>query len=228
MTEQEKQEIVAGVLQALKTNSLTLDQLSETAECSDSDFVELSKGRKISAENLSKHFVDKEFSNISERALSNKVLTGHINKMTTEYNVSVFHPGEGIDGTDKYTLETAIAKIPEQVRNVGIKCSFLDDGGKLQTWEFTGGAGAGASFSKVGAEKIEAIENEIGQINQKIKEIIRRLEKLESGGGIEPGTESRVVGDILYLADGIAHSAEGMLAFIGGAAYSEEKLTINR
>ena len=113
MTEQEKQEIVAGVLQALKTNSLTLDQLSETAECSDSDFVELSKGRKISAENLSKHFVDKEFSNISERALSNKVLTGHINKMTTEYNVSVFHPGEGIDGTDKYTLETAIAKIPE-------------------------------------------------------------------------------------------------------------------
>ena len=142
MTEQEKQEIVAGVLQALKTNSLTLDQLSETAECSDSDFVELSKGRKISAENLSKHFVDKEFSNISERALSNKVLTGHINKMTTEYNVSVFHPGAGIGGTNEYTLETAIAKIPEQVRNVGIKCSFLDDGGKLQTWEYLGGAWA--------------------------------------------------------------------------------------
>ena len=160
MTEQEKQEIVAGVLQALKTNSLTLDQLSETAECSDSDFVELSKGRKISAENLSKHFVDKEFSNISERALSNKVLTGHINKMTTEYNVSVFHPGAGIGGTDKYTLETAIAKIPEQVRNVGLKCSFLDDGGKPQTWEFTGGEWAASSFSQVGAEKIEEMDNE--------------------------------------------------------------------
>ena len=149
MTEQEKQEIVAGVLQALKTNSLTLDQLSETAECSDSDFVELSKGRKISAENLSKHFVDKEFSNISERALSNKVLTGHINKMTTEYNVSVFHPGEGIDGTDKYTLETAI------------KCSFLDEGGKPQTWEFTGGAWAGASFSQVGSAKIEELKGQL-------------------------------------------------------------------
>ncbi len=158
MTEQEKQEIVAGVLQALKTNSLTLDQLSETAECSDSDFVELSKGRKISAENLSKHFVDKEFSNISERALSNKVLTGHINKMTTEYNVSVFHPGAGIGGTDKYTLETAIAKIPEQVRNVGIKCSFLDDGGKLQTWEYLGGAWAAGSFSQVGAGKLSEMD----------------------------------------------------------------------
>ena len=161
MTEQEKQEIVAGVLQALKTNSLTLDQLSETAECSDSDFVELSKGRKISAENLSKHFVDKEFSNISERALSNKVLTGHINKMTTEYNVSVFHPGEGIDGTDKYTLETAIAKIPEQVRNVGIKCSFLDDAGRLQTWEFTGGEWAAGSFSQVGSAAIESQKDEV-------------------------------------------------------------------
>ena len=158
MTEQEKQEIVAGVLQALKTNSLTLDQLSETAECSDSDFVELSKGRKISAENLSKHFVDKEFSNISERALSNKVLTGHINKMTTEYNVSVFHPGAGIGGTDKYTLETAIAKIPEQVRNVGIKCSFLDDGGKLQTWEYLGGAWAAGNFSQVGAGKLSELD----------------------------------------------------------------------
>ena len=158
MTEQEKQEIVAGVLQALKTNSLTLDQLSETAECSDSDFVELSKGRKISAENLSKHFVDKEFSNISERALSNKVLTGHINKMTTEYNVSVFHPGAGIGGTNEYTLETAITKIPEPVRNVGIKCSFLDDAGRLQTWEYLGGAWAAGSFSQVGAGKLSEMD----------------------------------------------------------------------
>ena len=109
-----------------------------------------------------------------------------------------------------------------------LKCSFLDEGGKPQTWEFTGGAWAGASFSQVGSAKIESIEKEIGQINQKINEIIRRLEKLESGGGIEPGTESRVVGDMLYLANDIARSTEGILTFISGAAYSEEKLTINR
>lgn len=76
--------------------------------------------------------------------------------------------------------------------------------------------------------KLSELKDEIGQISLTIGEIIRRLERLEAGGGVGPGTGSRVVGDILYLADGIAHSAEGMLTFIGGAAYSEEKLTINR
>lgn len=75
---------------------------------------------------------------------------------------------------------------------------------------------------------LSVLKDEIGQISLTIGEIIRRLERLEAGGGVGPGTGSRVVGDILYLADGIAHSAEGMLTFIGGAAYSEEKLTINR
>ena len=172
--------------------------------------------------------VDKELDAESENPIANRAVKDTMDKITTEYNVSAFHPDEGIDGTNKYMLETAIVKVPESLRNVGIKCSFLDDGGKLQTWEYLGGAWAAGSFSQVGSAKIEAIENEIGQINQKINEIIRRLEKLEAGGGIEPGTESRVVGDILYLANDIAHSTEGILTFISGAAYSEEKLTINR
>ena len=88
-------------------------------------------------------------------------LDSHINRMTTEYNVSVFHPGEGIDGTNKYTLETAIAKIPGPVRNVGIKCSFLDDAGRLQTWEFTGGEWAASSFSQVGAGKLSELKNKL-------------------------------------------------------------------
>lgn len=91
-------------------------------------------------------------------------LDSHINRMTTEYNVSVFHPGEGIDGTNKYTLETAIAKIPEPVRNVGIKCSFLDEGGKPQTWEFTGGEWAASSFSQVGAGKLSELDD--GKLNR--------------------------------------------------------------
>ena len=65
-------------------------------------------------------------------------LDSHINKITTEYNVSLFHPTEGIDGGNKYTLETAIAKVPAELRNVGIKCSFLDEAGELETWEWKG------------------------------------------------------------------------------------------
>ena len=43
-------------------------------------------------------------------------------KGITEYNVSVQHPTSGISGTNKYTLEGAIAKIPAAYRRVGIKC----------------------------------------------------------------------------------------------------------
>ena len=60
-------------------------------------------------------------------------------KLIEEVNVSKIFPTGGIDGTNKYTLETAIAMIPASLRNVGIKCSFLDDGGELETWEYRGG-----------------------------------------------------------------------------------------
>ena len=83
-------------------------------------------------------------------------MDNHINKITTEYNVSLFHPTDGVDGGNKYTLETAIAMIPTSLRNVGIKCSFLDDLGFLETWEYRGGAAyqSTASWAQVGMEKI--------------------------------------------------------------------------
>jgi len=65
-------------------------------------------------------------------------LDNHINKITTEYNVSLFHPTDGVDGGNKYTLETAIAKIPTSLRNVGIKCSFINEANKLETRKFIG------------------------------------------------------------------------------------------
>lgn len=45
-------------------------------------------------------------------------------KLIEEVNVSKIFPTGGIDGTNKYTLETAIAMIPASLRNVGIKCSY--------------------------------------------------------------------------------------------------------
>ena len=53
MTESEKQQIVSLVLQALKTNSLTIEQLTDTAELSKDMYVEVSGGRKISIDLLS-------------------------------------------------------------------------------------------------------------------------------------------------------------------------------
>lgn len=57
----------------------------------------------------------------------------------TEYNVSVQHPTSGIDGSNKYSLEGAIAQVPQELRNIGLKVSFINSDGKVETWEFQGG-----------------------------------------------------------------------------------------
>lgn len=62
-------------------------------------------------------------------------------KLIEEINVSKLFPTGGIDGSNKYTLETAIAKIPKSLQTVGIKCSFLGEDGKLEAWVYRGGGG---------------------------------------------------------------------------------------
>lgn len=57
----------------------------------------------------------------------------------TEYNVSVQHPTSGTGGTNRYTLETAIVQVPPELRNIGLKVSFINSAGKVETWEFQGG-----------------------------------------------------------------------------------------
>lgn len=90
---------------------------------------------------MSQNAATEKFSELDEK----------INNRTTEYNVSVNHPTEGIDGGNKYTLETAIAKVPELLRNVGIKCSFLDNDNLFNTWEYEGGTFTSTgSWRKVG------------------------------------------------------------------------------
>ena len=61
-----------------------------------------------------------------------------VNSRTTEYNVSVQHPTSGIDGSNKYILEGAIAQVPPELRNIGLKVSFVNLDGKVETWEFQG------------------------------------------------------------------------------------------
>lgn len=63
----------------------------------------------------------------------------------TEYNVSVQHPTSGIDGSNKYSLEDAIAQVPQELRNTGLKMSFINSDGEVETWEFLG-----KKFTEVG------------------------------------------------------------------------------
>ena len=83
------------------------------------------------------------------------VIDGNI----TEYNVSNHFPTGGIDGTNRYTLATAIAKIPESLRSVGIKCSFINEAWQVETWEYQGGTYLSVS---------SWIRSDISAVNEKI------------------------------------------------------------
>lgn len=81
-------------------------------------------------------------------------------KLIEDVNVSKIFPTGGIDGTNKYTLETAIAMIPASLRNVGIKCSFIDDVGELESWEYNGGSFTSTSgWRECGVRKLTELES---------------------------------------------------------------------
>ena len=87
-------------------------------------------------------------------------LESKIVKKTTELNISNLYPTQGIGGTNKYDLATAIAQVPAEYRNIqGLKITFINDAtGKTETWKYEGGTftstsnwlqGDGASGNKI-------------------------------------------------------------------------------
>ena len=80
-----------------------------------------------------------------------------------EYNVSKQFPTGGIEGSNKYTLELALQKVPTELRQtVGLKCSFLGDSGELESWEYQGGTfTAAGSWLAVGGKKVAELEGTI-------------------------------------------------------------------
>ena len=91
--------------------------------------------------------------------------TGYM-EYITEYNVSVQHPTSGIDGSNKYSLEGAITQVPQELRNIGLKVSFINSDGKVETWEFQGGA-----FTEVGGWVKNPTESNIQDLQKQINHI---------------------------------------------------------
>lgn len=102
------------------------------------------------------------------------VQTGGENKklklqaVINEYNVSKFHPAQGIDGSNKYTLETAIALVPSEYRTIGIKCAFINEAGKPETWEYVGPEWGAVGFVKSDAGVIGDINSILDNINGEV------------------------------------------------------------
>ena len=89
MTNEELQEIVAAVLQALATNSKTIEQLTAVAQMSDSDYLELDGGRKVSYATLLYGYL--------KTATFNNAMTNIINLMASLKGNAANLPGTELD-----------------------------------------------------------------------------------------------------------------------------------
>lgn len=113
---------------------------------------------------------DRENGSITPNALKSFISSGKGGYMSyiTEYNVSIHHPSSGIDSGNKYTLEGAIVQVPEDIRTVGLKVSFLNNSGLVETWEFAGGVFENIENWKSNEDKLTDIRDEA---ISKIKEV---------------------------------------------------------
>ena len=100
-------------------------------------------------------------------AVINPTLKVESSKLIEEVNISNIYPTDGTDGSNKYTLETAIAKVGEELRHAGLKVTFLNEEGTTETWEYQGGSFTLNSFVKVGAWELNRVYSEVGMFDYK-------------------------------------------------------------
>lgn len=131
---------------------------------------------------------DRENGSITPNALKSFISSGKGGYMSyiTEYNVSIHHPSSGIDGSNRYTLEGAIVQVPEDIRMVGLKVSFLNNSGLVETWEFAGGAFENIENWKSNEDKLTDIRDEA----------ISKIKEVESDA-ISNFSSQRVIPDML-------------------------------
>lgn len=68
-----------------------------------------------------------------------------LDKIVNEINVSAAFPNGGSDGGNTYTIATAIAKVPTEMRNKGLRVTFISNGsdtdltsGEVYTYQYVG------------------------------------------------------------------------------------------
>ena len=108
-----------------------------------------------------------------------------VDGLVSEYNVSVNHPTSGIDGSNKYTLSSAIALVPEQYRSIGIKCSFMNEAGQDECWEWEGYSWESNYFNRFDALVVNSIKSpSILLTAEDIKDLISNPGWIQSSGNV--------------------------------------------
>lgn len=161
---------------------------------------------------------DRENGSITPNALKSFISSGKGGYMSyiTEYNVSIHHPSSGIDSGNKYTLEGAIVQVPEDIRTVGLKVSFLNNSGLVETWEFAGGAFENIENWKSNEDKLTDIRDEA----------ISKIKEVESDA-ISNFSSQRVTPDMLSESTKQFINASGG-GTINNLADDEDLVSVNK
>ena len=86
-----------------------------------------------------------------------------------ELNISNIYNTQGIGGTNKYTLDEAIAQVPIKYRVQGLKVSFINENGNTESWEYQGGSWKSYSFIPCGKDNAIDLQGTLATSKYNIK-----------------------------------------------------------
>lgn len=92
----------------------------------------------------------------------------------TDYIVSYLHPTEGENGTNVYTLNTAVAKIPQDVRKEGMTCTFLSEEG-WGSYKYIGVTIDDEDWNVTDNWVAVVTEKELSNINEEVENLQRGM-----------------------------------------------------
>lgn len=100
----------------------------------------------------------------------------------TDYIVSYLHPTEGENGTNVYTLNTAVAKIPQDIRKEGMTCTFLSEEG-WRSYKYIGATIDDEDWNVIDNWVAVVIEKELSNINEEVENLQRDMDNAFTQNG---------------------------------------------
>lgn len=100
----------------------------------------------------------------------------------TDYIVSYLHPTEGENGTNVYTLNTAVAKIPQDIRKEGMTCTFLSEEG-WRSYKYIGATIDGEDWNVTDNWIAVVTEKELSNINEEVENLQRDMDNAFTQNG---------------------------------------------
>ncbi|WP_289291342.1 hypothetical protein [Bacteroides sp. 41_26] len=100
----------------------------------------------------------------------------------TDYIVSYLHPTEGENGTNVYTLNTAVAKIPQDIRKEGMTCTFLSEEG-WRSYKYIGATIDDEDWNVIDNWVAVVTEKELFNINEEVDNLQRDMDNAFTQNG---------------------------------------------